>query len=341
MLNKDQYNQDEYNDYYKQEAEGAEIKGFNEDEGGFMGKVILFLGLIALGVAGYFGFKAFSTTTEDSHTLTKEKLVIKEEASKTSESTIEEEAPKTETIEKKVIKTIEINKIENNKVTVNTEETIKEEVTTQVQEKLENNQKMSTEDISKIVSLVMNKMEKEKVETLDTNNDNDLLNALENRDNDILEIKPKEDKTITSNSESAIEKKIEKVDTYNKVTLDTDSKNNDEELTELSKQIKKLLNMADESNEPRKKPTQVTTEVTEAIINNNSTTSYEKSIRQEIKVRSNEMRIIIVKQGDTLNKIAKRAYGKASSYQKIFDANPDILNRADRISVGQKLRIPK
>ena len=341
MLNKDQYNQDEYNDYYKQETEGAEIKGYNEKEGGFMGKVILFFGLIALGVAGYFGFKTFNSTAENSKTVTKEKIVIKEEASK---NTIEE-APKTETIEDKIIKTIETNKI-----AVNREKTIQkdvathvqEEVATQVQEKLQDNQKMSTEDISKIVTLVMNKME-----TSETDKDDDLLNALNNSDTDTLEIKSKESKivmTTNTNSESAIETKVEPDSSYNKVTLDENSKNEDKDLTELSEQIKKLLNMAGAKNEPREKYTKSISEIdTEANTetNDNVTSNYEDSISQEIEVRSNEMRIIVVKQGDTLNKIAKRAYGNAMAYEKIFEANPDILDRADRIYVGQKLRIPK
>jgi hypothetical protein len=45
--------------------------------------------------------------------------------------------------------------------------------------------------------------------------------------------------------------------------------------------------------------------------------------------------------GDTLGGIAKRMYGKASLYMKIFEANRDILDNPDRIKVGQKLRIPE
>ena len=363
MLDKDQYNQDEYNNYYKQETEGAGIKGYSEDEGGFMGKAILFLGLIALGVAGYFGFKVFNSTTEGSNTQTKEKIVIKEEDSK---SNIGKEIPQTtekevsESIEDKVIKTIETNKIENNNAAVTTEKssqelkeqkksaeeqiekTIQKEVANQVQEKLENNQKMSTKDISKIVDLVMDKMNKEKIETSKTNQDNNLINALENNDADTLEIESKTSKVVsTDNSEIAIEEKSEKGSSYNKVTLDDNSQDKDKTLTELSEQIKKILNMTGVSTKTStKSPSTSTTEVS-IENNNNDLTNYEESISQEIKVRSNEMRVIIVKPGDTLNKIAERAYGDASNYQKIFDANPDILNRADRIYVGQKLRIPK
>jgi len=44
--------------------------------------------------------------------------------------------------------------------------------------------------------------------------------------------------------------------------------------------------------------------------------------------------------GDTLSKIAKRFYGDANSYKKIFDANRDQLNDPDMIKVGQELKLP-
>ncbi len=362
MLNKDQYNQDEYNNYYKQETEGAEIKGYNDDEGGFMKKAILFLGLIALGFAGYFGFKTFNSSSENNNIVTKEKIVIKEETSTSEKAKEKETTPKSETIEEKVLKTIETNKADIGETTNNSEKitkevetkandveekmekTIQQEVATQIQEKFEDNKKMSTDDISKIVNLVMNKIEKEKVETPKTNNDTDLLSALQNSDSDSIEIKTKDIEPVKTNVESAVQKDIEKINSNNKVTLDNDSKsNNKEDLTELSQQIKKLLNMAGANNQPSTKPTQTTSKETTktSVPDSTSTaTNYEQSISKEIKVRTNEMRIIVVKSGDTLNKIAQRAYGNASSYQKIFDANPDI-RRADRIYVGQKLRIPK
>lgn len=48
-----------------------------------------------------------------------------------------------------------------------------------------------------------------------------------------------------------------------------------------------------------------------------------------------------VKKGDTLSAIAERYYGDANAYDKIFDANRDQLNDADKIYPGQVLRIPK
>ena len=44
--------------------------------------------------------------------------------------------------------------------------------------------------------------------------------------------------------------------------------------------------------------------------------------------------------GDTLGAIAKRFYGNASKYTKIFEANRDILSDPNKIYPGQKIRIP-
>jgi len=43
--------------------------------------------------------------------------------------------------------------------------------------------------------------------------------------------------------------------------------------------------------------------------------------------------------GDTLSKIAKRFYGDASAYTKIFEANRDQLSDPDKIQVGQELKV--
>ena len=51
-------------------------------------------------------------------------------------------------------------------------------------------------------------------------------------------------------------------------------------------------------------------------------------------------RIHVVESGDTLGAIAKKYYGKAGAYMKIFDANKDVLTDPDKIKPGQKLRIP-
>jgi nucleoid-associated protein YgaU len=47
-----------------------------------------------------------------------------------------------------------------------------------------------------------------------------------------------------------------------------------------------------------------------------------------------------VQPGDSLSKIAKRFYGHAGAYRKIFEANTDQLDDPDQIQVGQELVIP-
>ena len=49
---------------------------------------------------------------------------------------------------------------------------------------------------------------------------------------------------------------------------------------------------------------------------------------------------IEVQAGDTLSKIAKREYGNANEWNRIFEANRDILKDPNKIFPGQKLKIP-
>jgi len=72
----------------------------------------------------------------------------------------------------------------------------------------------------------------------------------------------------------------------------------------------------------------------------NPASDYSTAIKKEVVFRTNEMRIIIVQRGDTLSRIAKKAYGNSDAYPKIFSANPEIIKNPDQIFVGQRLRIP-
>lgn len=51
----------------------------------------------------------------------------------------------------------------------------------------------------------------------------------------------------------------------------------------------------------------------------------------------------VVKEGDTLWKIAEAQYGhgKGAKYMEIFEANRPMLTDPDKIQPGQRLRIPK
>ena len=44
--------------------------------------------------------------------------------------------------------------------------------------------------------------------------------------------------------------------------------------------------------------------------------------------------------GDSLSKIAKREYGDANEWKRIYEANRDLLKDPDKIYPGQKLKIP-
>jgi nucleoid-associated protein YgaU len=47
-----------------------------------------------------------------------------------------------------------------------------------------------------------------------------------------------------------------------------------------------------------------------------------------------------VVKGDSLSKIAKRVYGDAQQWRKIYEANKDQIKNPDLIHPGQTLRIP-
>jgi nucleoid-associated protein YgaU len=49
----------------------------------------------------------------------------------------------------------------------------------------------------------------------------------------------------------------------------------------------------------------------------------------------------VVQSGDSLSKIAKLKLGSGNAWNKIFEANTDILKDPNKIFPGQKLKIPK
>jgi len=52
-------------------------------------------------------------------------------------------------------------------------------------------------------------------------------------------------------------------------------------------------------------------------------------------------RTYTVQGGDSLSKIAKKFYGDANSWKRIFEANKDVVKNPDLIQPGWKLRIPE
>ena len=47
-----------------------------------------------------------------------------------------------------------------------------------------------------------------------------------------------------------------------------------------------------------------------------------------------------IQSGDTLSKIAKEKYGDPNAYDKIFEANREVIGDPDKIYPGQQIRIP-
>lgn len=48
----------------------------------------------------------------------------------------------------------------------------------------------------------------------------------------------------------------------------------------------------------------------------------------------------VIQKGDTLSAIAKKYYGDANKYPRIFEANREVIKDANLIFPGQKIRIP-
>ncbi|WP_386697497.1 peptidoglycan-binding protein LysM [Lonepinella sp. MS14436] len=49
----------------------------------------------------------------------------------------------------------------------------------------------------------------------------------------------------------------------------------------------------------------------------------------------------VIQKGDTLSAIAKKFYGNAAKYPAIVAANKEVIKDADKIFLGQKIRVPK
>lgn len=55
---------------------------------------------------------------------------------------------------------------------------------------------------------------------------------------------------------------------------------------------------------------------------------------------STATKVYTVVSGDSLSKIAKREYGDANAWPRIFEANRDVIKDPDKIQPGWKLKIP-
>jgi len=63
-------------------------------------------------------------------------------------------------------------------------------------------------------------------------------------------------------------------------------------------------------------------------------------VQSHVSSTADETRIYTVMAGDNLSGIARKFYGDADAWKRIFDANRDQLSDPDRIKPGQMLKIP-
>ena len=325
MLNKDEYNQDEYNDYYAQETRGAEISS-RGDSGGGSKKIVFILLLLLLIIAlAYFGWKSMSSSNSAPTNIKKTDITSNKVTTQEDKNEVVKEPIAKETVSKEAIE---------QKTPPITQE---EDIAKQVQNiaSTDNNGKMSPEDIANIVQMVMQKMNQEKKQETTTAKsdtkpkedsaeqlqDSKLMESLSDSEVDSLSTVSDNVDAITETDKSKTASSSDTPNTYNKVVLDDKSEKSSDELSKLSDEISSVINSEESASKDN--------------------TNYTKEITKEVKTRKKEMRYITVKKGDTLGKIAKKVYGNVMDYKKIYEANPDILRRPDRIYIGQRLRVPE
>jgi len=304
MLNKDQYNQEEYNDYYRQETQGAEITG--GEEGSAMSKLILLLLVLALLIGGYFAYQALSGSSEDEIDTSLQVTAESSLPQSIQESQQPAQAPSAAPANTVVTQPTQTQAVQN-------------AVTTQVAKQ---EGKMSPDEIAAVVAAVMQQMNQQQASQPVSSpkvpkNDAQLMSTLSETEVDSVSsdlVKELESADLSQNTQVTNNQK--QVDVYNKINVQDAS--GTDALSQLSDQIDAL---------------------TSEKIQEDRAANYTTSLQGEVSTRENEMRVIVVKRGDTLGKIAKRAYGNVMEYKRIYKANPHVT-RPDRIYVGQKLRIP-
>ena len=192
--------------------------------------------------------------------------------------------------------------------------------------KVNKQQQLSQQEIAIIIQTVIAQMQKNQVylaKNAKKSEDSELLNSLQS-------VKLEEEsKQIVNKPKDIIAKKVQKSSepefikkeiVYNAVVIGNKEIKSTSDLARLYASINKI------SRTKKKRLLR---------------SAYTKKIRKEIIIRKNAMRTITVREGDTLGSIARRAYGKASLYTKIYEANPDLLTNPHSLRVGMKLRVPK
>ncbi len=64
-----------------------------------------------------------------------------------------------------------------------------------------------------------------------------------------------------------------------------------------------------------------------------------KKYRQDEKIKTH--RFHIIREGDTLSEISRKYYDSATKWQKILDANRDVIEDVSKLKPGTKILIPE
>ncbi len=299
--NEEEIEQD-FMDYGKDDEPKQQKKETN-----FLGKMIQFLSVIVLlGVVGFMGMFGYKY-------MQKNDLHKSSDTAKANVNSDEKKVSKSEVLPKTTVQ--------------------------KASDTVQNKQKMYTqEEMQAIVKMLMEKMQtskqkqpeqaKEAIASTSTKDENkvtankDLVNALNNVEVDQIDDIDEDIATHANQDDiykQTSKKDDKKIDRYNKVVVKT-SKNSYDDLANLSLEIGSVVDNMKSKDKQQ--------------------STYTSSIKKEVSTRVKEMRVIIVKKGDSLSKIAKRAYGSAQAYDRIMEANPDLIKNPNHIYIGQRLRVP-
>ena len=300
-------NSNEYYSSYKQEL--SAVKPTKRNKNSIPTPIKAGIGILLLGLIGFGSSSLMKYFTQEKSTLptlnNTEKKMYKEYPTDTpllEESVEADDIPKIVIEESTLPKSIQIQNSES-KIISN----LKQNATDSLDKDLPSKSKEHNEIKKQVISLT---------ETSNMNADD-----IESIVNIILA--KKKERSKSSLEQELLNAEIEETPTqtlkesnhYNKVVLSSKNENKNSKLETLNNNLEKSNKKVKLSN-------------------------YEKSLKPEIATRSNAMRIIVVKKGDTLSKLAQKAYGDKLAYDKIFKANPEIIKNPNEIFIGQKIRIP-
>lgn len=122
------------------------------------------------------------------------------------------------------------------------------------------------------------------------------------------------------------------IDYFNKIDVSQSKRTGRTNRITLAQQVQSLV--ASKIGDPAVQP-----DVSDIRYSQASERDYIASISPAAGERVNETRIIRVRRGDTLWRIATRAYGSGFEYPRIYAANPHLTN-PNLITTGEYLRVP-